>query len=393
MSKIIELINKNKSHILDKKSIKDNSNYIKSIVNKLNKEKIIIISWIKNIWKTQIIWEMIKKTKIESKFFYFNHNLDNENIIKNDIDLKNMINIEVNFNKNIKYIFLQNISKIENIKDLIIYLYKSDFKVILIWNDIKIPNIEEIEIKNNVNDDIEKDIIYWNLWKTYYLNDTNFKKEYINLIKDNILLNQIFCLKSVKNINLYNLIITKLAFLEKDISLREFHRDIEKVNNISLVTMMDYIDFSIQEKIIKRIEFFDFKTNNIKVNKSRYYFCDNWFRNCLINFSLSRQLLLENIVFVLLNYNNYDIYTWINWVFEINFYAKKDKQEIIVHISKQKDINNIKKEIRKLQKIRWDIKKYLIIEKETKYNLKETTFGEVEMVTIEELIKKFRTSF
>lgn len=388
MSKIIELINKNKNHIIDIKSIKDNSNYIKSIVNKLNKEKIIIISWIKNIWKTQIIWEMIKKTKIESKFFYFNHNLDNENIIKNDIDLKNMINIEVNFNKNIKYIFLQNISKIENIKDLIIYLYKSDFKVILIWNDIKIPNIEEIEIKNNVNDDIEKDIIYWNLWKTYYLNNTNFKKEYINLIKDNILLNQIFCLKSVKNINLYNLIITKLAFLEKDISLREFHRDIEKVNNISLVTMMDYIDFSIQEKIIKRIEFFDFKTNNIKVNKSRYYFCDNWFRNCLINFSLSRQLLLENIVFVLLNYNNYDIYTWINWVFEINFYAKKDKQEIIVHISKQKDINNIKKEIRKLQKIRWDIKKYLIIEKETKYNLKETTFGEVEMVTIEELIKK-----
>lgn len=393
MSKIIELINKNKSHILDKKSIKDNSKYIKNIVNKLNKEKIIIISWIKNVWKTQIISEMIKKTKIESKFFYFNHNLDNENIIKNDSDLKNMINIEVNFNKNIKYIFLQNISKIENIKDLIIYLYKSDFKVILIWNDIKIPNIEEIEIKNNVNNDIEKDIIYWNLWKTYYLNNTNFKKEYINLIKNNILLNQIFCLKSVKNINLYNLIITKLAFLEKDISLREFHRDIEKVNNISLVTMMDYIDFSIQEKIIKRIEFFDFKTNNIKVNKSRYYFCDNWFRNCLINFSLSRQLLLENIVFVLLNYNNYDIYTWINWVFEINFYAKKDKQEIIVHISKQKDINNIKKEIRKLQKIRWDIKKYLIIEKETKYNLKETTFGEVEMVTIEELIKKFRTSF
>lgn len=388
MSKIIELINKNKSHILDKKSIKDNSKYIKNIVNKLNKEKIIIISWIKNVWKTQIISEMIKKTKIESKFFYFNHNLDNENIIKNDSDLKNMINIEVNFNKNIKYIFLQNISKIENIKDLIIYLYKSDFKVILIWNDIKIPNIEEIEIKNNVNDDIEKDIIYWNLWKTYYLNDTNFKKEYINLIKDNILLNQIFCLKSVKNINLYNLIITKLAFLEKDISLREFHRDIEKVNNISLVTMMDYIDFSIQEKIIKRIEFFDFKTNTIKINKSRYYFCDNWFRNCLTNFSLSRQLLLENIVFVLLNYNNYDIYTWINWVFEINFYAKKDKQEIIVHISKQKDINNIKKEIRKLQKIRWDIKKYLIIEKETKYNLKETNFGEVEMVTIEELIKK-----
>ncbi|NVP17294.1 AAA family ATPase [Candidatus Gracilibacteria bacterium] len=393
MSKIIELINKNKNHIIDIKSIKDNSNYIKSIVNKLNKEKIIIISGIKNIGKTQIIGEMIKKTKIESKFFYFNHNLDNENIIKNDIDLKNMINIEVNFNKNIKYIFLQNISKIENIKDLIIYLYKSDFKVILIGNDIKIPNIEEIEIKNNVNDDIEKDIIYGNLGKTYYLNNTNFKKEYINLIKDNILLNQIFCLKSVKNINLYNLIITKLAFLEKDISLREFHRDIEKVNNISLVTMMDYIDFSIQEKIIKRIEFFDFKTNNIKVNKSRYYFCDNGFRNCLINFSLSRQLLLENIVFVLLNYNNYDIYTGINGVFEINFYAKKDKQEIIVHISKQKDINNIKKEIRKLQKIRGDIKKYLIIEKETKYNLKETTFGEVEMVTIEELIKKFRTSF
>ncbi|MDD3646318.1 MAG: AAA family ATPase [Candidatus Gracilibacteria bacterium] len=388
MSKTIELINKNKSYIGNIKITKNNLNYIKNIVNKLNKEKIIIISGIKNVGKTQVISEMIKKTKIESNFFYFNNNLDNVNIIKNDIDLKNMINIEVNFNKDIKYIFLQNISKIENIKDLIIYLYKSDFKVILIGNDIKIPNIQEIEIKNSINEDIEKDIIYGNLGNTYYLNDTNFKKEYINLIKDNILLNQIFCLKSVKNINLYNLIITKLALLEKDISLREFHRDIEKVNNISLVTMMDYIDFSIQEKIIKRVEFFDFKTNTIKVNKVRYYFCDNGFRNCLTNFDLSRQLLIENIIFVLLNYNNYNIYTGVNGVFEINFYAKKEDKEIIVYLSEQKEKNNIKKEIKKLQKIAGTIKKYLVVEKETKYNFKETTFGDVEIVTIEELIKK-----
>jgi len=66
---------------------------------------------------------------------------------------------------------------------------------------------------------------------------------------------------------LYNYILTKLAFLGKNISLREFHREIEKQNNISIVTLMDYIDFSIQEKIIKKIDYFDFKKNKALINK------------------------------------------------------------------------------------------------------------------------------
>lgn len=383
-----EIINSNREYILNKKINKNHKIILEKLVYHINNEKIVIISWIKNVWKTQLISDFITKTKLNDKFFYFNKDLDSENNINDNFILENLFNVYINLYKNTKIIILQNISQINWIKDFISKLYKNNYKIIIIWNDIKIPNITEIEVKNNISENIENDLLYWNLWKSYYLNDTIFKKEYISLIIDNIFLHKIINLKLVKNIFLYNLILTKISKLNSFISFRELHREVEKNNNIALKTFMDYIDFTIQEKIIYKIELYDFKKEKSILNKSKYYFSDNWIRNKLNNFKLDKKILIENLIFIKLNYDNFNIYAWINWSYEFTFFAKQEKNNIYINIIFDLKKENLKKEINKLQKVPWKANRYLVIDNIEKLNLKKYIYDDVELISAEELIKK-----
>ncbi len=383
-----EIINSNREYILNKKINKNHKIILEKLVYHINNEKIVIISWIKNVWKTQLISDFITKTKLNDKFFYFNKDLDSENNINDNFILENLFNVYINLYKNTKIIILQNISQINWIKDFISKLYKNNYKIIIIWNDIKIPNITEIEVKNNISENIENDLLYWNLWKSYYLNDTIFKKEYISLIIDNIFLHKIINLKLVKNIFLYNLILTKISKLNSFISFRELHREVEKNNNIALKTFMDYIDFTIQEKIIYKIELYDFKKEKSILNKSKYYFSDNWIRNKLNNFKLDKKILIENLIFIKLNYNNFNIYAWINWSYEFTFFAKQEKNNIYINIVFDLKKENLKKEINKLQKVPWKANRYLVIDNIEKLNLKKYIYDDIELISAEELIKK-----
>ncbi len=383
-----DIIELNKNYILNKKVNKNYKKYLEKLVNHINNEKIVIITWLKNIWKTEVVSDFITKTKIWDKFFYFNKDLDTENIIKDNFSLENLFNVYVNLYKNTKYIVLQNISQINWIKDFISKLYKNNFKIIIIWNDIKIPNITEIEIKNMISDNIENDLLYWNIWKSYNLSDTIFKKEYISLIVDNIFLSKIISLKLVKNIFLYNLILTKISKLTNFISLRELHREIEKNDSIALKTFMDYIDFTIQEKILYKIELYDFKKEKSILNKSKYYFSDNWIRNKLNNFNLDRDILIENLIFIKLNYDNFNIFSWINWSYEFTFFAKQKENNIYINIINILEKEDLKKEINKLQKVPWKAKRYLVINNIDKLNLKKYIYDDVELISAEELIKK-----
>ena len=184
----------NNDYILNQET-KDENKYLKKIVEILNKERFVIITWIRNVWKTRIISDLIKKTKIQDKFFYFNKDLDTENIVNNDEVFLDYFN--TNKSKKTKIIILQNISKIKWIKNFLNILFKADYKIIIVWNDVKIPNVKEIEIKNFIWENIVDNLKYGNLWFLYKLNDTKFIENYILLLKNDIFSEKIFDLKNI----------------------------------------------------------------------------------------------------------------------------------------------------------------------------------------------------
>lgn len=380
---MINLYKENLKYIT-KSYFSDNNDYLLKLVNYINNEKIIIISWIKYIWKTDLIRSLIKRTKIENKIIYFNKDLDTKDIIKTSKDLLEYI--EKNKNGDTKYIILQNISQIESIKEFLNNIFASNYKIIIIWNDIKISSIKELEIKNKI---INKNYLkYWNLSKTrLYSNESPILEEYVNLIKNDIFLNKIFKLKWVKNISLYYDTINLISRIKDFVSINELHRQLSS-KNMSVLTLTDYINFSIQEKVLKKVELYDFKKEKIINWKSKYYFTDNWLRNSLNYFNLTSSILFENMIFNILDYFDYEIFSWINWVFSFHFIARKNKEDIYIYVQDILDDKNLKEINKWFKKLDKNFNKYIVYRE---LNLEEDekikTLG---CLSVEELSKNLK---
>jgi len=383
---------------LDKKSFYEwNNSYIKKVIEVLNKDKLVIIKWLRNVWKINFIIDFINKAKLTANYFYFNKSDDIENTISTSQELESLFNEYVKLYKNPKIIILQDISKIEGIKDFISNIYKQNYKTILVWNTIKIWWIKEIEILPEISinkENVENTIKYWTINEIKTNNSNILKEKILNLMISDIFLNDIFRNYWVKNIDLYNFTITYLAYNSFYLSLRDIQKRLEIIQNISLKTTIDYIDFSIQEKIIKRVYNYNFKTNKVVTSKAKYYFNNNWIRNCLWNFEVSEEILIENLVFNILELHNYKIFWWINWNFEFTFYwelivNELENNKLFVHISKSTNLEDLMKEVNNLLRIWVNWKKYILIENAWKLWITQFMYDGVEIIEIKNFLEKF----
>ncbi len=372
---------------------KYNKENIIKITNILNKDRLVIVNWMKNNWKINFIKELIHETKIKNNYFYFNKSDDIENNINSNLDLLKILNDYVQLYKIPKIVILQNISKINWIKEFISYLYKNQYKVILIWNSIKIWWIKELEIKNRpiiTNENINSNLKYWFLLDIKQIDNIYIKEKILKLLSNDIFLNSIFKDFSVKSIELYIFTIIYLSKNNIFYSLRELYKQLDSINKISLKTTIDYIDFSLQSKIIKRSYKYDIKTKKEITSKAKYYFSDNWIRNSLVDYKLNKYILLENMIFNILDYNDFIIYSGINWKFEFSFYWIKEKEKIFIHISRQETKEELKKEINKLNKIKDEGKKYLLVKNIKELAIKKIQYNNVLIIEINEFIINFK---
>lgn len=365
---MINLIEKNLEFIKNYPIFQDNNEFIKKIVWKLNNDRIVVITWMRWLHKTSIIKEFLDKTWNEN-FIYFNDDLDTENLVKDDKEFFNYVKTFENKYNNCNIVILQNINKLQNIKNIILELYKrGNYKILIIWNNIHIDKTRELEVSNNLfQNDIEYsyDLLsnyleYWILPDIKLLNNNFFKKSLLEHIKNKIVLKDIINNYSIKSDFLFNQVITKIALLEKSLSIRELHRNIkDQWTDISLITLMDYLDFAVNAKIIKRSFTYDLKLDKVISTKVRYYFTDIGIRNTFAWKKLDNKILIENLIYNDLITKYSDIYNWSNWRFDFSFYIKDNSN--FIHISNKSITNEIKKETNKLDKIEQKWKKVMIL--------------------------------
>ncbi len=372
-------------------------NLMKKIVLDLKKERLIIIKWIKWVWKTKTISYILSKSKIKDSFLYINKSLDLENKIKNDKSLNEILNQYIKCFQKPKLIILENIESIENIKDFINLLYSHNYTIIIIWNSISIWNKPEIEINSERKFD-------------FYLLDK--EREYVEVLKTkNTIFEEIIKIYSLKSFELYNYSLIFLSNFNKIASIREINRKLNKNIKISLFTMMEYIKYSLNALILKQIYVFDFKKNKKIKSKTKYYFSDTNFRNSLYDFSLEQNKLKENFLFNELYKSWYDINSWLNWNYNFTFYwnkIKKDECQNIIKIDTifidfciEKDKKNIKKQIKKLLKIpeipyniknkecnlKQNFSKYLILDEKKDIWIKKFNYENLKIINLNQLLK------
>lgn len=385
------LIEKNLKHLLEKNHSNHNDFLLKTAVNNLNTKKLIIISWIKFSWKTEFISKLIKKTKSENSVFYFNKILDNLNKIKNSNDLNQMLEDFIENFSIPKIIILQDINKVEWIKNLLWELFKEkNYKIIIVWNNIQIDSVKNIELfPTKYNNDLDNTLKYWQFEKISIIKNEYFKNFYLENIKDSIISNDIIYTYSIKNYYQYYSTISYIAWINKFISLRELHRNLKKNNiSISLITLIDYINSSINSKLIRRIYTFDLKQEKEITWKAKYFFTDLWIRNSIYWEKLNKDLLIDNLVFIELIKNWYEVNSWLNWKFEFSFIATKNNKSIYIHITKEEEENEIRKEVKKLFKIWNNNEKYLIIDNLEDYNLKKINLDWVIIKNLSNFLNK-----
>lgn len=368
-----ELIRTNLNFILQKPIFSSHNSTINKIATVLNKDKLIILSGLKNVWKTSVLKEFLTKAGFSENCFYFNKDLDTENQIKNLSDLNQLMYEHIKYYNKPKIIILQNTTKVDGIKDFILKSYKSGLKIILVWNTIKIPWKQELEIKVKSFTQIHKENL-WNILKYGLINEVSyftnpyFKEKFLTLIKNDIILKDIYINFGIKNITLYNFTLSFLSKKNVFYSLRDLEKTISKQMSISLKTTIDYIDYSIESKIIKRMYKFDMKKNKEILSKAKYYFSDIGIRNCLNGYTTDKQTLKENLIYTLLLAKDYKICGGLNGTFEFSFLGKKMTEDsiekkIYIQLSEQTNKIEIKKEINRFLKI-WDTeaKMYVIVD-------------------------------
>ncbi len=411
-----DLIKINQNYLKTSEVFFYNSNISNTIKKLLEKEKLIVLKWIYYINKASYI--NLNLNNSQNNIFYFNKNLDFYNKIKQDSDLIELLREFTLTYKKATIIVLENIDKIKNVKKFITKFYKAWYKLIIIDNNIKIPSKPEIEIKNPSykqfinkisNLSLNDFLLFGDNENIVLLNNKLLKINHLKSQTSEVILNDLIENYSIKNSSLIKYTLSFLSFLNKKTTLRELHKNLKNNIQISLITLIEYITFLINSKIIKKIYSYDFKKQKTIKSKAFYYFSDLGIRNNLNYFSTKKHTAIKNLIFNELDKQWFKIKSGINWKFEFDFYAKKKEfqeekntkkiEKLYIHISQTKDKKELKKEINKLNKIPYfptvsksgediaeTISRYLIVENIKELWIKKLQYDEVKIVEIKDFL-------
>jgi hypothetical protein len=380
------------SKLLKSIVFRSHKKYLKKLTNLLNKDRMIILSWHHKSWKLSFIKDFLLKTKLDNKVFFFHKDFLVWEVINWKM-LIDQLNESLKYNNNIKLILLSDFNKIPGIKDFIQYIYnhQNKFKVILIWNTIQIPWIPEIEYLPEIGNEINNFIIsHWVLPEIIHSKNNNLARNYLDLIVSDMYTKEIFIPFSIKDIEMYQLTMTYVSKIDNHISLRELQKWLSEIQQITLKTTIDYINFSLRAKIIKPVHKYDFKKQKVISSRIKYYFTNNGIRNSISKYSLSHYQLKENLLYQLLTYNWYKVYSGLNGTFDFIFYCSSEEDNICLHYSQVTEKSELKKEINKLNKVPVDWKKYIVLDSIENLWIKKLIYDDVEIIEYQNIFHKLQ---
>lgn len=214
------------------------------------------------------------------------------------------------------------------------------------------------------------------------------KEEYFKLLSENIILKDIYVKNKLKNYDLLIYIINFLAQESKLISAREMHKILnENWIKVSHITLIEYLGYILNSNLVEKIYRHDLKLKNTSTWKAKYLFFSTDIRKSILNNNVSKSTINENIIYeTLIKLNKSSVFTWKNGTFYFSFLVK----DIVIHVSKNMEKNEIKKEAKKLLKIPWEFKKYLIVNNVKEIWIRPSTYLPLEILEIEEFLEKFK---
>ena len=190
------------------------------------------------------------------------------------------------------------------------------------------------------NNDIEyafNDFVKWGgMPQRFMQKDDASKRTYLSDLYDSIIMKDIIKRFKVKNIDLFNRIVTYILTTPAQVfspeSLSKYMESVSR--NVSLETLYNYIDYIIRANLISKVERYDIRGKRILTGKYKYYLTDLGFTNILSE-GKKEQIgaYLENIVYNELIARGYNVNVGTFKNGEIDFIAIRFNEKIYIQVA------------------------------------------------------------
>ena len=368
-------------------SIKRRKAYIDRLKRFVETGNITVVTWVRRSWKSTIILDYLN---IESKesVFYFSKELDPDDKITDNIVLRKLFDVYVKKFGNPTYIVIDEIQDIKDWEKFLRYVFAlKKYKIIISWSNSNLLSSElstylawrYFEVKvfplsyseflifkdvEHTDDVFNEYLVYWWLPESVLFDDFRLKRNYIEIIKDSIILKDIVSRYKIKDIWLFMILLRYIADnIWQFLSGRNIHKYLKNQwVNIALSTLLDYIYYSEIAFITNKVNRFDIKWKKILEINNKYYFWDLWVRNGVLWKFSSKDIwqLLENFVYNQLMQASYDVYIWNLWEYEIDFVAQKNGNIKYFQVSYVMNDETYTREVWNLNKIRDNYEKFVV---------------------------------
>jgi len=185
--------------------------------------------------------------------------------------------------------------------------------------------------------------------------ENEISKNYIESLKNTIILRDIISRYSIKDLQLlesiFRFIISNIGNLTSASNIVKYFKSVNKKTNYE--TVSTYLSYLIESYVIHQVERYDIRGKQTLTGVKKYYINDLSFKNFLLGFTPSDfGYNLENQIFMQLMEKNYKIFTGTIKDLEIDFIAQKNNETIYIQVAYLlANESTINREFGNLQKI------------------------------------------
>lgn len=374
--------------------------YLKPILTTLNDNIVKIISWIRRVWKSYILRQIIAELldrKVRLNNILYIH-LEDERLVGFSVnDLRDIFEFWKNsFVDDVKfYVFLDEIQNVKNWQKFVRNLQEtywdkiqifitwsnsnllsSEFATILTWRYVEFTIYpfsfkEFLEFKNisisalnpKKYELFEEYLKFWGLPEVIKIENKETKENYVKSLVDSIIFKDIVQRYNIKKSDfLENLIKYIYLTICSNLSINAILNYLkQEYKTLDYETLNNYVDYAKKTFLITHLQSIWEKTRHILKWKNKFYGIDTWIRGIFSNnFDIEKQI--ENFVYLELKRRWYEL-NFLEWAnFEIDFIAEKkdEKKYIQVSYTINKNEETFSREIKPFFLTKWQYEKILL---------------------------------
>jgi predicted AAA+ superfamily ATPase len=188
--------------------------------------------------------------------------------------------------------------------------------------------------------------------------------QYINSIYNTIILKDVIARHNIRNVRLFQDIV-KFAFdnlgqIFSGNSINKYLKNQKK--KVGIDTVQNYLSFLESSYLLHKVQRYDLRGKKILELYEKYYLGDISIKNALIGYNDDHiSGLLENIVFLKLRQDNYNVFIGKFDDLEVDFVAEKKGEKMYIQVTYlMLSEKTIEREYRVLEKIKDNYPKYIL---------------------------------